>query len=279
MEPSLDLSGKIVMVTGASSGLGWEFCINLAKSGCRIIASARRTNRLKVLCDKINNLYIHENEKEGSNQHIVAVPLELDVSADGPVIEVSVRKAWDAFGRIDVLINNAGIRGPVQNPLDWSEKDWDKIFRTNVKGSWLVSKYVCLQMRAFNHAGSVINISSIAGLQRTHGPGSLAYATSKSALDTMTKVMAMELGKHKIRVNSICPSLFKSEITEELMQKKWLKNVASKAAPLREFGTTDPALTSLVRYLIHDSSYYVTGNIFVVDTGLTLSGVPIYSFL
>ncbi|XP_076958234.1 uncharacterized protein LOC143633904 isoform X3 [Bidens hawaiensis] len=269
MEPSLDLSGKIVMVTGASSGLGWEFCINLAKSGCRIIASARRTNRLKVLCDKINNF----------NQHIVAVPLELDVSADGPVIEVSVRKAWDAFGRIDVLINNAGIRGPVQNPLDWSEKDWDKIFRTNVKGSWLVSKYVCLQMRAFNHAGSVINISSIAGLQRTHGPGSLAYATSKSALDTMTKVMAMELGKHKIRVNSICPSLFKSEITEELMQKKWLKNVASKAAPLREFGTTDPALTSLVRYLIHDSSYYVTGNIFVVDTGLTLSGVPIYSFL
>ncbi|XP_076893669.1 uncharacterized protein LOC143545724 [Bidens hawaiensis] len=94
------------MVTGASAGLGWEFCIDLAKSGCRIIASARRTDRLKVLCDTIN---VHENENEGHNQHIVAVVVELDVSADGPTIEASVRKAWDAFGRIDVLINNAGI--------------------------------------------------------------------------------------------------------------------------------------------------------------------------
>ncbi|KAJ0808979.1 putative short-chain dehydrogenase/reductase SDR, NAD(P)-binding domain superfamily [Helianthus annuus] len=150
---------------------------------------------------------------------------------------------------------------------------------TNVKGSWLVSKYVCLQMRAFNQTGSIINISSIAGLQRTYSPGSLAYASSKSALDTMTKLMAMELGKHKIRVNSICPGLFKSEITEGLMQKKWFKNIALKVVPLREFGTADPALTSLVRYLIHDSSYYVTGNIFIVEAGLTLSGIPLYSSL
>ncbi|KAJ0791837.1 putative short-chain dehydrogenase/reductase SDR, NAD(P)-binding domain superfamily [Helianthus annuus] len=154
-------------------------------------------------------------------------------------------------------------------------------------------------MRAFNQTGSIINISSIAGLQRTYSPGSLAYASSKSALDTMTKVcpptlhqsqlmltklyiselMAMELGTHKIRVNSICPGLFKSEITEGLMQKKWFKNIALKVVPLREFGTADPALTSLVRYLIHDSSYYVTGNIFIVEAGLTLSGVPLYSSL
>ncbi|KAL9998414.1 putative short-chain dehydrogenase/reductase SDR, NAD(P)-binding domain superfamily [Helianthus debilis subsp. tardiflorus] len=150
---------------------------------------------------------------------------------------------------------------------------------TNVKGSWLVSKYVCFQMRAFNQTGSIINISSIAGLQRTYSPGSLAYASSKSALDTMTKLMAMELGKRKIRVNSICPGLFKSEITVGLMQKKWFKNIALKVVPLREFGTVDPALTSLVRYLIHDSSYYVTGNIFIVEAGLTLSGVPLYSSL
>ncbi|KAJ0808972.1 putative NAD(P)-binding domain superfamily [Helianthus annuus] len=91
--------------------------------------------------------------------------------------------------------------------------------------------------------------------------------------------MAMELGKYNIRVNSICPGLFKSEITGELMQKKWLKNVASKVVPLRDFGTTDPALTSLIRYLIHNSSDYVTGNIFIVDSGYTLSGIPLYSSL
>ncbi|KAM0003084.1 putative carbonyl reductase (NADPH) [Helianthus debilis subsp. tardiflorus] len=169
--------------------------------------------------------------------------------------------------------------GAVQNSLDWSEEDWDKTFRTNLKGAWLVSKYVGLQMRAFNQAGSIINISSVTGHQRTYSHGSLAYASSKSALNTMTKVMAMELGKNKIRVNSICPGLYQSEITEGLMRKKGLKQVISKLVPLRDFGTVDPALTSLVRYLICDTSDYVTGNIFIVDGGFTLASVPIYSSL
>ncbi|KAJ0947104.1 putative carbonyl reductase (NADPH) [Helianthus annuus] len=169
--------------------------------------------------------------------------------------------------------------GAVQNSLDFSEEDWDKTFRTNLKGAWLVSKYVGLQMRAFNQAGSIINISSITGHQRTFTPGALAYASSKSALNTMTKVMAMELGKNKIRMNSICPALYKSEITEGLMRKKGLKQVISKMVPLRDFGNTNPALTSLVRYLICDTSNYVTGNIFIADAGHTLTGVPIYSSL
>ena len=91
--------------------------------------------------------------------------------------------------------------------------------------------------------------------------------------------MALELGLYKIRVNSISPGLFKSEITQGLMQKDWLDNVAKKTVPLRTYGTSDPALTSLVRYLIHDSSEYVSGNIFIVDAGVTLPGVPIFSSL
>ena len=92
-------------------------------------------------------------------------------------------------------------------------------------------------------------------------------------------MMAIELGEHKIRVNSISPGLFKSEITEGLMQKDWLKTVAMKTVPLKAFGSPDPALTSLVRYLIHDLSEYVSGNIFIVDAGATLPGVPIFSSL
>lgn len=91
--------------------------------------------------------------------------------------------------------------------------------------------------------------------------------------------MALELGEHKIRVNSISPGLFKSEITEKLMEKDWLNTVAMKTVPLRRWGTSDPALTSLTRYLIHDSSEYVSGNNFIVDAGATLPGVPIYSSL
>lgn len=91
--------------------------------------------------------------------------------------------------------------------------------------------------------------------------------------------MALELGAYNIRVNSIAPGLFNSEITAGLMQKKWLNNVAKKTVPLQTYGTSDPALTSLVRYLIHDSSEYVTGNIFIVDAGVTLPGIPIFSSL
>ena len=93
------------------------------------------------------------------------------------------------------------------------------------------------------------------------------------------QVMALELGAHNIRVNGISPGLFKSEITEGLMQRQWLSNVAKKTVPLGTYGTSDPALTSLVRYLIHESSAYVSGNIFIVDTGATLPGVPIFSSL
>jgi NAD(P)-dependent dehydrogenase (short-subunit alcohol dehydrogenase family) len=91
--------------------------------------------------------------------------------------------------------------------------------------------------------------------------------------------MALELGAYGIRVNAIAPGLFKSEITAPLLEKKWLNNVASRIVPLKEHGTTDPALTSLVRFLIHEASSYVTGNIFVVDSGVTIPGVPIFSSL
>ena len=91
--------------------------------------------------------------------------------------------------------------------------------------------------------------------------------------------MALELGAYNIRANAIAPGLFKSEITSGLMQKDWLNTVAQRTCPMRTFGTSDPALTSLVRYLIHDSSRYISGNVFIVDAGATLPGVPIFSSL
>ncbi|XP_055822339.1 uncharacterized protein LOC129891108 isoform X1 [Solanum dulcamara] len=260
MEPWKDLTGKVVMVTGASSGIGLEFCLDLAKAGCRIIASARRVDRLKTLCNQINS--------EGPSRRAIA--LKLDVSADGATIEAAVQIAWDAFGRIDALVNNAGVR----------EEEWEHTFRTNLRGAWLVSKYVCRHMcDAKQGGGSVINITSVAALNRVIVPGTLAYASSKMALDMVTKIMARELGGDKIRVNSISPGIFKSEITESLVQQKWFHKFLFKTVPLRFLGTTDPGLTSVIRYLIHDSSEYVTGNVFIVDSGATLPGIPIFSSL
>ncbi|ESW17478.1 hypothetical protein PHAVU_007G242900 [Phaseolus vulgaris] len=278
LEPWRTLAGKVVMVTGASAGLGRDFCLDLARAGCRVVLAARRVDRLRSLCDEINGMAPPAALADGGGS-LRAVAVELDIAADGPVVDSYVQKAWDAFGHVDALINNAGIRGTVKSPLELSEEEWNHSFRTNLTGTWLVSKSVCKRMRDAQRKGSIINIASIAGLNRGQLPGSAAYSSSKAGVNILTKVMALELGAHKIRVNSISPGLFKSEITEKLMEKDWLNKVAMKTVPLRRYGTADPALTSLARYLIHDSSEYVTGNNFIVDAGATLPGLPIYSSL
>ena len=104
------LEGKVVMVTGASSGIGRDFCINLAKAGCKVLAAARRVDRLQSLCHELNQL---SGSASGlaSTKYPRAVAVELDLTADGPTIEKSVQKAWDVFGHIHALINNAGFRG------------------------------------------------------------------------------------------------------------------------------------------------------------------------
>ncbi|KAI3444308.1 hypothetical protein Pfo_000973 [Paulownia fortunei] len=264
LEPWSRLDGKIVMVTGASSGLGREFCLDLAKAGCRIVAAARRMDRLDSLCDEINQF---DRQMVGGNgDGCRAVALGLDIASDGGAIEESVAKAWDAFGRIDALVNNAGVRGQFRSSLDVSEEEWNQVLKTNLIGTRQVSKCVASRLRAAGRGGSIINISTISGLNRVQFHGGIAYSASKSAIDTMTRIMALELGEYNIRVNSIAPGLFPSEITERII-------------PLGTCGSTDPALTSLIRYIIHDSSGYVSGNIFIVEAGATLPGIPIYSSL
>lgn len=108
LEPWNCLHGKVVMVTGASSGLGREFCLDLAKAGCRVIAAARRIDRLQSLCDEINCLNV-----SSSSSLPRAIAVELDISADGKSIEKSVKNAWESFGFIDALVNNAGFRGNI----------------------------------------------------------------------------------------------------------------------------------------------------------------------
>ncbi|WOK95291.1 hypothetical protein Cni_G03998 [Canna indica] len=265
------LESKVVMVTGSSSGIGREICLDLAAAGCKIVVAARRVQRLKSLCDEING--------SSSPAHVRSVAVELDVSGKSSAIEAAVSEAWNAFGRIDALVNNAGIRGGVYSPLDWPEEEWDNNMNTNLKGMWLVTKYACTRMRDAKQKGSVINISSISGTERGQLPGSLAYTASKTGVNSITRVMALELGPHGIRVNSISPGVFKSEITEKLVEKEWLGKVTRRTVPLMTLGTTNPAVTSVIRYLIHEASEYVSGNVFIVDAGATLPGVPIFSSL
>lgn len=111
LEPWYNLQNKVVLVTGASSGLGRDFCLNLAKAGCRIVAAARRVDRLKSLCQEINQLPSLSSPNDRPNSARRAIAVELDVCADGATIDRCVQMAWEAFGGIDALVNNAGVRG------------------------------------------------------------------------------------------------------------------------------------------------------------------------
>ncbi|KAL0346157.1 UNVERIFIED_CONTAM: 3-oxoacyl-[acyl-carrier-protein] reductase, chloroplastic [Sesamum radiatum] len=189
LEPWLRLENKVVLVTGASSGLGREFCLDLAKAGCCIVAAARRKDRLQSLCEEINSWVDGSSSSMGQSQDQPrAVAVELDVTAAGAAIEACVQMAWAAFGRIDALINNAGIRGNAISTIKLSEEEWEQVVKTNLTGSWLVAKSVARRMREAGRGGSIINISSVSGLNRTQYRDGIAYSSSKAGLDAMTKV-------------------------------------------------------------------------------------------
>ncbi|MCO5599155.1 hypothetical protein L7F22_053255 [Adiantum nelumboides] len=245
-----DLEGKVALVTGASSGLGRIFCEDLLRHGFRVVAAARRTHLLHSLAPP---------DSPASSR---LFPLSLDVASSEDSIDETIQLAWDAFGRLDLLINNAGFRGSIKSPLELDEEEWKKALTTNLTGVWLVSKAVGKRFAAANIKGSIINISSVAALERGHVPGASAYAASKAGVIQLTKVMALELGKYKIRVNSIAPGLFLSEITSGLLSQDWVKDVTLKSVPLQRNGNTSPDLTSLILLLASECSSYVTGNVF-----------------
>ncbi|KAI5055719.1 hypothetical protein GOP47_0029240 [Adiantum capillus-veneris] len=163
--------------------------------------------------------------------------------------------------------------------LDVDSNEWSKVMATNLQGLWLMSKAVGKRMQAAKIAGSIMNISSTASLERGLLVGNAAYAASKAAVNQLTKVMALELGKFRIRVNAVAVGLFKSEITEGLFSKPWIYAAAAKAVPLQRWGLVDPDITSLILLLASDSSSYISGNIFIVDGGYSIAGVSLRSSL
>ncbi|PKI78132.1 hypothetical protein CRG98_001460 [Punica granatum] len=183
LEPWHELPDKVVMVSGASSGLGREFCLDLARAGCRIVAAARRPDRLKSLCLKINGAAV-EPSSPWRRRRSLTSQLTGPPSRDSILSRMVSGERLSRFAMCDL--------GNVKSPLDLSEEEWDHSYNTNTKGACLVSKYVCIRMQDSNRGGSVINISSNAGLNRGHLPVSIACSSSKAALNTITKAVTTQ---------------------------------------------------------------------------------------
>jgi len=247
-----DLKGKSAVVTGSTRGLGEVSAKALAGAGADIAVCGRNADDLQRVTAEIRQL--------GRK----AEAFFIDVTAKQSVTE-AVDRILTAFGRIDILINNAGVnyRVPV---VEFPEEEWDRVIGTNLKGYFLVAQAIAPHMLQ-NGYGKVINMSSILG---TVGlPHQVAYASSKGGVDQMTKVMALEWAKQGVRVNAIGPTYFETELVTQIRNDPERFKFINERTPLGRWGYL-PELEGAVIFLASPASDFITGQTIYVDGGWTI---------
>ena len=260
MAYSIDLSGRVAFVTGASSGLGAQFARTLARAGAGVVLASRRIEKLKELRARI--------EGEGGDAHVV----ELDVT-DHDSIKAAVAHAETEMGSIDILVNNSGV-STTQRIQDVTPEDYDFIFNTNVKGAFFVAQEVGKRMLARSRGaapgsftgGRIINIASMAGLKVLPQIG--AYCMSKAAVVQMTRAMALEWGKFGINVNAICPGYIDTEINHHHWQTEQGQKLVNML-PRKRVGTPQD-LDGLIVLLASAHSDFINGAVIAADDGFAL---------
>ena len=257
MAYSIDLSGRVVLVTGASGGLGAQFARTLASAGAGVVLAGRRMERLKDLRARI--------EGEGGDAHVV----ELDVT-DIASIKAAVAHAETEMGSIDILVNNSGV-STTQKLLDVAEADYDYIFDTNTKGAFFVAQEVARRMVARSRGaapgsftgGRIVNIASMAGLKALPQIG--PYCMSKAAVVQMTRAMALEWGRYGINVNALCPGYIDTDINHHHWKTEQGQKLMAML-PRKRVGQPQD-LDALIVMLASDQSHFVNGAVIAADDG------------
>lgn len=257
MAYSIDLSGRVALVTGASSGLGAQFARALAAAGAGVVLAARRIERLKTLRAEI--------EAADGDAHVVG----MDVT-DLASIRAAVAHAETEMGTIDILVNNSGV-STTQKLTDVTADDYDFVMNTNTRGAFFVAQEVAKRMIARSKGaapgtftgGRIVNIASMAGLRVLSQIG--VYAMSKAAVVHMTRSMALEWGRHGINVNAICPGYIDTEINHH----HWATEAGQKLVqmlPRKRLGQPQD-LDSTLLMLCANESHFVNGAVIAADDG------------
>jgi NAD(P)-dependent dehydrogenase (short-subunit alcohol dehydrogenase family) len=249
MQALFDLSGKTALVTGASSGFGWQFAKVLAGAGANVVVTARRGDRLEQLCDEIT--------ADGGS----ALAVEMDVCEPASV-RAGFNAADEAFGVVQILVNNAGISRPAFLN-DMSEADWDITHEVNLKAVWRVGSEAATRMQAAKLAGSVINVASVLAFGTSKMLG--AYMASKAGVVQLSKAMALEWSTAGIRVNALAPGYFPTEMSGDFFTTVKGREMINRIPQGRVGDIAE--LTGPLLLLASDASSYMTGSVLTVDGG------------
>ena len=249
------LNARHALVTGASSGLGRHFAGVLAAAGARVSVAARRQ---EALAQTVETLRATGAEAQS---------LRMDVT-DAASVEQALAQAEAGFGPVDILVNNAGVTG-TRAAIDVSETDWSSVIDTNLTGSWKVAQHTARRMIQHGNGGSIINIASILGLRVAGGVA--PYAVSKAALVQMTKALALEWARHKIRVNAIAPGYIETDLNQDFFASDAGKALIRRI-PQRRLGEARE-LDGALLLLASDAGSYMTGSVIAVDGGHLVSGL------
>lgn len=255
------LREKVALITGAGSGIGLGGALRLAREGARIGALGRTEEELRKVVEQI--------ESQGGEAMVLVADISKPEEMEG-----AIRKVEERWGRLDIVFANAGING-VWAPLEeLKPEEWDQTISVNLKGTFLTVKYAIPLLK--RQGGSVIVTSSVNGTRIFSNTGATAYSSSKAAQVAFTKMVALELAKHRIRVNVICPGWIETNIDENTEERNREKEQEPVEYPEGKIPLTDGApgtieqVAELVLFLASDASSHITGTEVFIDGGESL---------